>query len=150
MRGHGRRSRRNDKRRDAKGSVCPTVRLMATRAAMNPLQPPTRNHVDRCLSLASATLYFAPSSLRSFTHHGATSPRPRTHFRRRSLYTAHCQQAHYRFCNPLGPQVHRQTAPGRAQSNARGDSSRTSPHRLVHQRPQPRRRPDNPSRPHHG
>jgi hypothetical protein len=76
MRGHGRRSRRNDKRRDAKGSVCPTVRLMATRAAMNPLQPPTRNHVDRCLSLASATLYFAPSSLRSSPTTAQPAPAP--------------------------------------------------------------------------
>lgn len=62
----------------------------------------------------------------------------------------HRQPAHVRRRYPLGPALHFTPAARPPAAHTRRHSLRRQPHRLVHQRPQPRRRPDHPHGALHG
>jgi hypothetical protein len=126
----------------------PTCRLVQQ---SDSTQAPTKiQSLLRCHRDWTLYLIISPRSL-SAAHHqnGVTSPSPRQ-ASPAALSSAHCQPAHDRLCHPLGPQVYLASAPGQSQASPRRHSGRPAPHRLVHQRPQPRRRLYPAHRPYHG
>ncbi len=124
----------------------PTHRLMQPEAST---QAPTDDPLPSLSPRLDPYLIIRPRSLLS-THHqnGVTSPNPRQVSP--VLTFAHREPTHHRLGHPLGPQVYLASAPGPPQASPRRHSCSPAAHRLVHQRPQPRRRPHRAHRADHG
>lgn len=114
----------------------------------NSHSPPKRRRRSPAFAvLATGPFYLIITPLAH--HDGVTSPSPRQ-AAKAALASAHRQPAHDRLGHPLGPQVHLASAPGQSPARPRRHACRPAPHRLVHQRPQPRRRLHPAHRAYHG